>query len=201
MAKHRHLTPREICMQCKIVARESRMCERAPWTAMGIICAYSLLKSEGFKTQRIVKITNAIDEMEHKYDAGELTVEDVSKRLMDKADWTIEHKEYQESDIRAKKGSYQYWIDKKQIDPQNAINKQATRYMLFFFAALMDEYGYGRDRLTRVQEYMNNILLDYQQNKTTVEAWRLELLNETGIVFEQPIDPLTQTSGSIMTGV
>jgi hypothetical protein len=138
--------------------------------------------------------------MEHKYDAGELAVEDVSNRLMDKADWTIEHKEYQESDIRAKKGSYQYWIDKKQIDPQNAINKQATRYMLFFFAALMDEYGYGRDRLTRVQEYMNSILLEYQQNKTTVEAWRLELLNETGIVFEQPIDPLTQTSGSMMTG-
>lgn len=198
--KKRHLTPREICMQCKRVARESRMCERTPWTAMGIICGYVLLKSEGFKAQRIVRITNAIDEMERGYDNGELTIEEVSNRLMDKADWTIEHKEYQESDIRAKKGSFQYWLDQKQIAPQNAINKQATRYMLFFFAALMDEYGYGRDRLTRVQEYMKSILLEYQQNKTTVEAWRLELLYETGIVFEQPIDPLTQTSGSMMTG-
>ena len=65
----------------------------------------------------------------------------------------------------------------------------------------MDESGYGRDRLTRVQEYMNKILLEYQQQKYTVNDWRLALLNETGVVFEQPIDPLTQTSGSMMTGL
>ena len=40
--------------------------------------------------------------------------------------------------------------------------------MLFFFTALMDEYGFGKDRLTRVEEYMNELLLSYQQDKTTV---------------------------------
>ena len=73
--------------------------------------------------------------------------------------------------------------------------------MLFMFTALMDEYGYGKDRLTRVQEYMNNLLLDYQQDKTTVMEWRRTLLEETGVVFEPPIDPLTQTAGSMMTGM
>ena len=197
----RHLTPQEIMAQCNQVARESRMAERSPWTAMGIICGYVLLKSEGFKARRIVRITNAIEEMERKYDHGELTTEEVSQRLMDKAEWTVECQEYTEADIRAKKGTYQYWIDQKQIAPQNAINKMATRYMLFMFTALMDEYGYGKDRLTRVQEYMNNLLLDYQQDKTTVMEWRRTLLEETGVVFEPPIDPLTQTAGSMMTGM
>lgn len=197
----RHLTPREIAEQCKAVARETRMAERSPWTAMGIICGYTLLKSEGFKGQRIAKITNAVNRMEEEYGNGKIDIKEISKQLMDKADWTVEYVEYTEADIKAKKGTYQYWLDQKQIDPQNRINKVATRYMLFMFKTLMDEYGYGRDRLTRVQEYMNKILLEYQQQKYTVNDWRLALLNETGVVFEQPIDPLTQTSGSMMTGL
>ena len=64
----------------------------------------------------------------------------------------------------------------------------------------MDEYGYGKKRLTRVQKYMNNLLLDYQQDKTTVADWQKALLDETGVFFELPIDPLTLTAGSMMTG-
>lgn len=199
MAKRRHLTPQEIIAQCKAVARESRMADRTPWTAMGIMCAYVILKSEGFKAHRILKITNKIDELENQYRDEKITMQDVSKRLYDKAGWTIEHQAYTEKDIVAKKGSYKYWLDSRQIAPQNTINEQATRYMLFFFTALMDEYGFGKDRLTRVEEYLNNLLLDYQQDKTTVHGWKKEIFNETGIVFEMPVDPLTQTAGSIMT--
>ena len=72
--------------------------------------------------------------------------------------------------------------------------------MLFFFAALIEEYGYGKERLTRVEEYMNRLLLDYQENKTSIREWKETLLKEAGIVVEMPVDPLTQTSGSIMTG-
>ena len=125
--KKRHLTPREIMEQCKSVARECRMANRTPWTAMGIMCAYTIMKREGFKGQRILKITQKIDEFEKQYDDGKLTIKEVSQRLYDKADWTIEHVNYTEKDIKAKKGTYQYWIDQKQIAPQNAINEQATR--------------------------------------------------------------------------
>lgn len=111
----------------------------------------------------------------------------------------IEHKAYTEADITAKKGTYQYWLDSVQIAPQNAINEQATRYMLFFFTALMDEYGFGKERLTRVEEYLNSLLLDYQQDKTFVRAWKIALMEEAGVFFEMPIDPLTQTAGSLMT--
>lgn len=196
----RHLTPKEICAQCKAIARESRMAERTPWTAMGIMCSYVIMKCEGFKGQRILRIANKVNDMECLWSDGKIDLKEVSKRLYDKADWTIEHKTYSEADITAKKGSYRYWLDSVQITPQNTINEQATRYMLFFFTALMDEYGFGKERLTRVEEYLNKLLLDYQTDKTTVKGWSKALIQDAGVVMEMPIDPLTQTRGSLMTG-
>lgn len=64
----------------------------------------------------------------------------------------------------------------------------------------MDLYGFGKERLTRVQDYMNELLEMYQQDKTTVHAWKKALFDEAGVVIEMPIDPLTQTRGSLMTG-
>jgi hypothetical protein len=196
----RHLTPKEIMAQCKAVAREKRMAERTPWTAMSIMCSYVIMKKEGFKGQRILRITNKVNELEEKWEKGEITTEEISNCLCEKADWTIGWKAYKESDIKAKKGSYKYWIDQKQIEPQNTINEQATRYMLLFFTALMNEFGFGKDRLTRVQDYMNELLESYQKDKTTVYEWKSALFEEAGVVIEMPIDPLTQTVGSMMTG-
>lgn len=198
MGKKRHLTPAE--EQCKRIARESRMADRTPWTAMGIMLSYVIMRKEGFKGQRISRIANKVNEMEADWADGKIDLKEISKRLYDKADWTIEYKAYTVDDITARKGSYQYWLDSKQIAPQNTINEQATRYMLFFFTALMDEYGFGKDRLTRVEEYMNELLLQYQEDKTTVREWSRALLAEVGVVMEPPVDPLTQTAGSIMTG-
>ena len=200
MGKKRHLTPAEIKEQCKRIARESRMADRTPWTAMGIMLSYVIMRKEGFKGQRISRIANKVNEMEADWADGKIDLKEISKRLYDKADWTIEYKAYTVDDITARKGSYQYWLDSKQIAPQNTINEQATRYMLFLFTALMDEYGFGKDRLTRVEEYMNELLLQYQEDKTTVREWSRALLAEVGVVMEPPVDPLTQTAGIIMTG-
>lgn len=200
MKKRRHLTPQQICAQCNAIAREKRMADRSPWSAMSIVCPYVIMKCEGFKGQRILRIVNKITEMEEQWSNGELKLEEVSQRLKDKTDWTIECKQWTEADITAKKGSYQYWIDKVQLEPQNRINQHAARYMIFFFAALIDEYGFGKERLTKVEEYMNKLLLDYQQDKTTVREWKAALYEEAGVVIEMPVDPLTQTRGSVMTG-
>ena len=48
---------------------------------------------------------------------------------------------------------------------------------------------------------LDGILLRYQQDKTTVRSWKKALFDEAGVVMEMPIDPLTQTSGSMMTGL
>ena len=200
MKKKRHLTPKQICAQCNAIAREKRMADRSPWSAMSIMCPYVIMKCEGYKGQRILRIINRINEMEEQWEKEELKLEDVKQRLYDKAEWTIEWKQWTEEDITARKGSYQYWLDKVQLEPQNRINQHAGRYMIFFFAALIDEYGFGKERLTRVEEYMNKLLLEYQQDKTTVREWKRALYEEAGIVVEMPIDPLTQTHGSLMTG-
>ena len=148
------------------------------------------------KVMNLTKIT----EKEEQWLKGEIDLQEVSNFLYEKSDWTIEYKQYTETDIKAKKGSYKHWLDKIQLDPQNRINQHAVRYMLFFFTTLMEEYNFGKERLTKVEEYMNNLLLEYQQNKTTVHEWHKALLDEAGICIEMPIDPLTQTSGSVMTG-
>lgn len=199
--KKRHLTPKELIAQCNAIARENRMVDRTPWTATGIICAYTIMRSEGFKGQRILKLINKINELEDHWNENKLSIEDISKRLQEKAGWTVEHKIYTEADITAKKGTFDYWIDSKQIAPQNAINQQATRYMLFFYTALMDEYGFGKERLTRVAAYMDSILPQYQVNKSIVVEWKKALLDEAGVVLEMPLDPLTHTKGSLMTGI
>ena len=197
----RHLTPKEIMAQCKAVAREKRMAERTPWSAMSIMCSYVIMKKEGFKGQRILRITNKVNELEEQWSNGEIELQEFKERLEEKADWPIEYKVYSEADITAKKGSYQYWIDSKQIAPQNTINELAGRYMVFFFYSLMTEYGFGKERLTRVMDYLNSLLEVYQRNKGTIHEWKKALLEEAGVVIEMPVDPLTQTSGSMMTGV
>lgn len=47
---------------------------------------------------------------------------------------------------------------------------------------------------------MHKLLEDYQQDKTTVHQWKKALFDDAGIVMEMPIDPLTQSKGSLMTG-
>ena len=158
------------------------------------------MKSEGFKGQRISKLIGKITDYEEKWSNGEVDLEEFRERLKLKAEWTLEFNQWTEADITARKGSYRYWLDKVQLEPQNRINQNAERYMLFFFITLMEEFGYGKDRLTRVEEYMNTLLLDYQQNKTSISEWKTALFKEAGIVIEMPVDPLTQKSGSIMTG-
>ena len=200
MKKRRHLTPKQICAQCNAIAREKRMAERTPWTAMAIMCSYVIMRKEGFKGQRIAKLTNKVNDYEEMFDNGKLTVEEVSKQLMDKADWTIEYTEYTEEEITARKGSYQYFLDVIQIEPMNEINTQATRYMLFFFKALIEEYGFGKERLTRVQNYINELLELYQNDRTTTNEWKKALYDEAGVMIEMPVDPLYQTQGSVLTG-
>lgn len=197
----RHRTPDEIKAELKFIAREKRMANYTPYTAVGIMLGYVLLKSEGFKAKRIFKIIQDIDRYNDGWHSGTVTVEELSQRLMDKAEWSIEYEDYTEADIMHRKGSYEYFLDEKQISAMNMINQISTRYLIFGYVALMDEYGYGKERLTRVQKCMNDLLLQYQENRTNIEIWKKELLENAGIVFEMPRDENTSTIGSTITGV
>ena len=176
------------------------MAERTPWTAMGIMCAYILMKIEGFKGKRISKIINRVNEIEEQWRNGEIDLEELNRRLFDKCGFSFEPKVYDDNDIKEKKGSYRYWLQQKEIEPGNIINETAMRYYTFFYTALIEEYKLGNKKLKRIYDYNDNLLLEYEKDRTSLHEWEKELEEEAGLAIEMPIDPLTQTQGSIMTG-
>ena len=201
MKGKRHLTPKEIMAQCKAVARECRMADRTPWTIVGILVSYAVMESEDFRGKRILKILNKISEMEELWENGKLDFEDTKQKVYAKiGDGLLEHTTYKESDITHKKGSYDYWLDSKQIDPQNTMNEYLSRYLVFFFTSLIEDFGYGKERLMRVFNYIDNLLQDYRLNRTTISVWRKALREKAGIVLEMPKDTITKTAGSMMLG-
>lgn len=197
----RHLTPKEIINQCKIVSRESRMADRTPWTLASIMCAYGCMKSEHFSGQKINKLINRVECMQNEYESGKLDLDKCVAHMKEKSDIEFIPKDYTEKDLIWKKGTYQYWFDKTQIEAQNAMNRNMVRYILFFLTALEQECGYGKKRLQRVFEYITDLMPDYQNNYSLAVEWQDELLEKTGLVFEMPVDPDTNTRGSIMTGL
>lgn len=192
----KHFSKAEILAMCNRVARETRMCERTPYTAMPLICLYTMLESESWKQTRLANLATQINEYKEKYDNGELDRERLKKRLFDKAEFDVEFKEYTVDDITSHT-KFLRWIDEKQIAPQNTINELSTEYMLFFFNALMDS-GYGKDRLQRVSNKMMDILNRYVEDKLLLKEMT-DALFDVGIAIEQPIDPVTQTVGSSLT--
>lgn len=196
----RHLTPREIINNCNMIARESRTRSRSTWTAMSILLGYATMKAHGFKGKRINDLIQIMNGYEDQYEAGTLDLADMQERMYQKAGWKIEYVAYQESDIRGKKGSYDYWYDSVQLPIQNDINRIATCYLTFYFNALIDKHGFGKDRLEKVYDEFINVLKVYENDKSIIDKCKLELLEDGGIYFENPIDPLTQTSGSLLTG-
>lgn len=200
MARRRHLTPKEICANCNMIAREKRMSNRTPWSVMAVMCSYAMLTIEGYKAKRLLALNSKVNEMEEAYDRGEIDIELVRKSLYEKAEWTFDFATYTEDDIKYRKGSFEYWFDSVQIEAQNNINNQAMRYMLFYFNALIDLHRFGKERLTRIYDLLQKMLKEYQTNREKMVDWQQALMDETGLVFDMPIDPLTQTAGSVMTG-
>lgn len=196
----RHLTPQEIICQCKMAAREIRMSHRTPWTLTSLLCAYGVMKIEGFKGKRILKLTQRVEYLNNQWEEGNLDLDVLREKINKKAGLNFLPGTYSEKDIIWKKGTYQHWFDKAQIDAQNTINEITVRYMLFFFAALMDEYGFGSVRINRLFDYITGLLPEYQNDYSIAENWKKALFEEAGVVMEMPVDPLTQTVGSIMTG-
>ena len=197
--KRRHLTPREICAHCKLVAKEKRTAERSPWTVASILAAYTMLKCEGFKGQKISRVLEYVNNLNEKWYAGEVDLEELRTTLEGYGKLPIENVPATAADITKKKGSFEYYMDYIELDAQNTINEVATRYVIFFFKALIDVYGYGSKRLKRVSDYFGSLLPDYYDDSKSLREWKAAILDEAGILIEPPVDPLTQTTGSMMT--
>ena len=152
---------------------------------------------ETAKQTRLANFNKAIQEKLDAVENGTADVGKMNEELFNKTGFPLTYNEYTEEDITFKKGTFDYWITERQLYPQNEINKHSLNYMVCWFACLMD-MGYGKTRLQRVQDFFDKLLEDYRVDKTSVRAMHSELIAE-GIYVEQPIDPLTRKSGSMMT--
>lgn len=199
--KRHHLDRNELIQACSQVARERRMANVSPWTAMSIICGYTLLQAKDFKGKRIHNVSKSVDDYERRWLLGEIDLPAMSKKLVDDyAGFSVEYIPYTEADIRFKKGSFDHWLDSKQIEPQNIINEFASRYLIFWFTSLAEMYGYREKRLNDIYEQFKKIMEEYQVNKVSIRDWQKALLEDAGIWFALPEDPLDGSKGSIMTG-
>lgn len=196
----RHYEPKQLIAELNHIAREKRMATRTPDTAAGIICGYGLYKSENIRQSQLAKVVKRLTEYQEMYRNGEIDNATMSKRIMDKADFSIEYEDYTLDDITKRKGSFDYWLDSIQIGAQNTINQYATAYMLMFYNSLIDELGFGKTRLNRVNQCILYHLEEYQYHREKITDWINELYENLGVLYEMPIDPLTQTSGSCLTG-
>lgn len=182
----RHLTPQEIIAQCKRAARMNQKSVETSLHAMGIIFGYTLMKSEGFNGNKLSKLAKLIDDTYEKLWSGETTLEELSDRLMEKAGWTIQRETYTEENIKARNGKYEYWLAKSMLSGANSIDYESVKYMISMYNVLIDEFGYGQRRLTRVREAFEKNMIDYENGKATLKDWKMELYNKEGVIFAVP---------------
>lgn len=185
--KHKHLTKNQILA----IAREAQLLRassvRSPFTGMSTLCNYVLWKDEKWYQKKLAAYNQAVAEYDKRLDAGEITLKELSDRLWNKTDFTVEYTPYTEKDINvSSKLKFLYELEKNTIECNNTINEMSTRYLLIHFNVLMD-LGYGKVRLERNKDYVNARL----KTVTVVEGERImdlhkELVDGAGIYIEMP---------------
>ena len=185
--KRKHLTKDQILA----IAREAQIMRnssiRSPFTGMSTLCNYVLWKDEKWYQKKLAAYNQAVAEYDNRLDAEEITLKEMSDRLWNKADFTVECVKQTEKDILVnRKMKFLYEMEKNIIDCNNTINEMSTRYMLIHFNVLMD-MGYGRTRLERNKDYINERL----KTVTVVEGEKImdlhkELYEGAGIYIEMP---------------
>lgn len=184
--KKRHLSKNEILAKMREVGKLTKGSYNTPFTAMATLCNYVLWKEEGFGQKRLAEYNNRVSEYEYDLDGNKITIQQLSERLMSKADFTIEYLPWTETDITATKNSFMYQMEKRVIDANNTINEMSTRYLLIHFNVLMDN-GYGKTRLVRNKDDLNRYLANaYTDDGTRIMEFRKELIDKVGICIEMP---------------
>lgn len=179
----KHLTKTELLQQLRYAANVRRKASSAPFTGMAILGNYILWKTEGWGQKRLAKYNAKVAE----YYSAEPDVQKLSNRLNHKADFTIEVVYHSENDNRYQKSKkYRYSMEQKLMDAEDEINRCSQKYLLIHFNVLMD-MGYGKARLTRIKDAMNEKLKENSDPMGTgAMEMRRELMDGVGICIEMP---------------
>lgn len=185
MAKH--LSKNELLRKCKELQELKRGASRSPFTGMSTLCNYVMWAEEKWYPKKLAEYNARFAEYDRKIDAGEVLVEDIGKRLRDKAGFEVAYVAYTYADIKVPKSmGFLYQVEKTIIDSNNEINELCVRYLLIHYQVLMD-MGYGDVRLNRNQGYVNKWLtITANDEGETIMDLRRKLMDEAGIVIEMP---------------
>ena len=183
----RHMTKDQILASMRTVKKMTLCGDRGSFTGMATLCNYILWKEEKWYQKKLVEYNAAVAVYDQKLDSGEVTLEQLTERLWNKADFKVQYEKQTEKDIQARKNSFLYEMEKRLIESNNTINEIATRYFLMHFNVLMD-MGYGKKRLVRNSDYINH----YLGNVVTKDGSRImdlhrELIDKAGIYVEMPV--------------
>lgn len=144
-------------------------------------CAYcgSRLRYEDMQVDHVIPLNG--------YSIQEYDMQALSDRLMNKTEFSVEVAYHSESDNRYKKSQkYRHSMEKKLMDAEDEINRCSQKYLLIHFNVLMD-MGYGKKRLTRIKDAMNQKLREVSDPMVTgAMEMRQELMDGVGICIEMP---------------
>lgn len=187
MAKKKHMTKNDILRAYKEMRDIKHSADKAPFTGMATLCNYVLWKDEGWYQKKLAEYNQCVAECDRLLDEGKLLLSDISKRLFDKAGFTVDYEPYTYEDIRIpKKMGALYKMEMEIIDSQNTINEMSVRYFLIHYNVLMD-MGYGKMRLGRNKDYINSRLavINKDDGHRVMDLHR-ELLDGVGVYIEMP---------------
>lgn len=207
MAKKRHKSKHDsfdrnrILFVMNSVAKERRMARRTGWTASHVCGAYTLWKEYGFGAKRLNDISNKIDAMTDKMENGEIDIEELRSFLDKYAGLGLVHKDYTENEISYRKGSFLFFVDSKQLMPQNEVNRYATEYAIFLLTIMHEENGFGPERLMKLYRKLEKVFNDFAEDHAIGQTMIDELHDYAGVYFGRPRDTITDQVGSIMVGM
>ena len=185
--KRRQLSKNEILAKTKQLQMLKRSSYRSPFTGMSVLCNYTLWHDEKWYQKKLGEYNSLVAAYDKRLDDEEITLEEISKRLWDKAEFTVEWVEFTDKDITvSKKDKFLYSLEQKIIGYNNTINQMSTIYFLIHFNVLMD-MGYGKKRLERNKDLINHNLGNiHTENGTRIMELRQELIDKAGIFVEMP---------------
>lgn len=189
------MTKNELMRKLAMAKAQKRVCEFSPEAAAALMAGYTMVHDEGFGAGRVVAVSNRIAELQNALNSGEIDMEELRIRIFEKADFDVDYARYGYEEITAKPGTVEYILEKYEIESRNIITIRTAQYFICFYTALIDLYGYGKKRLNRVCENVNELLRESDQRDGCVEEWQKYITDKTGIEYENIFDAINRKYG------
>ena len=184
MAKH-NMSKAELLRRYKEAKTAKAGCDKAPFTAIATLCNYILWKEEKWYQKKLAEYNQRVHDCDRMMDDGEITIDDIRKRLWDKAGFDVQVVD-EEQKYSKKTKNFVQRMEREIVEANNQVNNMSARYILIHYSVLMD-MGYGNKRLNRNMGYVNEWLRrTSREGDISIMQLHKELFQDAGIFIEMP---------------